>query len=125
VRGFLRTSNGTFITVTAPNGGSLASGHQSGRDDRGDLFFFPRLLWHGFLRAPGGAITTFDPPGSSQTTVSGINSAGTIIGNYFSLKTSQDSTASGATADGTITAFDSPGSLFTTPAAISLYQNCK
>jgi hypothetical protein len=35
---------------------------------------------HGFLRAPGGTVTTFDPPGYTSTDPTGINSAGTITG---------------------------------------------
>ena len=35
---------------------------------------------HGFLRAPDGTFTVFDPPGYTGTFPTGINSAGTIIG---------------------------------------------
>jgi len=35
---------------------------------------------HGFLRAPDGTFTIFDPPGYTGTGPTGINSAGTITG---------------------------------------------
>jgi predicted membrane protein len=38
--------------------------------------------WHGFVRAPGGAITSFDPPGSSETIATSINTEGVIAGSY-------------------------------------------
>jgi hypothetical protein len=42
-------------------------------------------VYHGFLRSPSGAITTFDAPGAGpgqSTFPSGINSALTIVGSY-------------------------------------------
>jgi hypothetical protein len=39
---------------------------------------------HGFLRAPNGKFTTFDPPGSQITTSpSAINPSGAITGSYY------------------------------------------
>ena len=72
---------------------------------------------HGFVRAPDGTITAFDPVGSNGTFGTGINKQGAIAGSY------QD--ASGAshgftrTANGTITAFDPPGSVRTIGNAIN------
>jgi hypothetical protein len=45
------------------------------------------LLYHGFVRDPAGAITTFDAPGSAATTTTGtvplsINAVGVIAGYY-------------------------------------------
>jgi hypothetical protein len=37
---------------------------------------------HGFLRAPDGTITVFDPPGSIRTSPFSINPAGAIAGFY-------------------------------------------
>jgi hypothetical protein len=40
-------------------------------------------VYHGFLRAPDGTITTFDPPGAVHGTFpAGINPAGAITGSY-------------------------------------------
>jgi hypothetical protein len=45
--------------------------------------YFANNQYHGFLRAPGGAFTTFDPPGSTNTTTpTAINPAGATTGNY-------------------------------------------
>jgi uncharacterized membrane protein len=37
---------------------------------------------HGFARAPGGKIETFDPNGSTGTFALGINAGGVIAGSY-------------------------------------------
>jgi hypothetical protein len=72
---------------------------------------------HGFLRRPGGTILSFDPAGSTGTTVTGINDAGEITG-YYTL-------ANGRTlgfvrrADGTITSFEAPGDMATFPSGIN------
>jgi hypothetical protein len=113
-------SHPTFITFDipvpdardiSPNGINPA-GMITGR------YFDANLVGHGFLRARDGTITTFDPPGSTGTTVGGdsepfagppINPAGVITGDYFD--------ASGVdhgflrARDGTITTFDAPGAV--------------
>lgn len=38
---------------------------------------------HGFVRAPDGSITTFDPAGSHGTYAEDINRKGAIAGDYF------------------------------------------
>jgi hypothetical protein len=35
---------------------------------------------HGFLRAPDGTITSFDPPGSTLTVATAINPSGVVTG---------------------------------------------
>jgi hypothetical protein len=72
-----------------------------------------KSVLHGFLRAPGGAITTFDAPGagtgSSQGTVGvGINPHGTISGCYIDA----NSVGHGfiRARGGTVTTFDVPNS---------------
>jgi hypothetical protein len=63
---------------------------------------------HGFVRHPGGKITTFDVPGSSGTRGDSINDVGAITGTY---------PASGRNLgyvrdpEGNITPFDTPGSI--------------
>ncbi len=71
-----------------------------------------------FLRAPNGAFTTFDYPGTNQGTIpSGITPAGTITGSYY---------ANGQyhgflrTRKGNFTTFDYPGTAGSTyPFAIN------
>ncbi len=49
-------------------------------------YFDANFLYHGFLRAPDGTITTFDPPGSNGLfthALGGINPGGAITGSYF------------------------------------------
>ena len=46
-------------------------------------YYDANFVDHGFLRAPDGTFTTFDPPGSGNgTNPSGINPAGAITGSY-------------------------------------------
>ena len=72
---------------------------------------------HGFLRAPDGTITTFDPPGSTSTFVGGggepfagppINPAG-VISRETTLTRAGWITAFLRAPDGTFTTFDAPG----------------
>ena len=65
---------------------------------------------HGFLRAPDGTFTTFDPPGSLSTAPVGINPAGAITGYYCDAVTCHGFLR---TPDGTLTPFDPPGSVLT------------
>lgn len=72
-------------------------------------------LAHGFVRDVSGAITIFDPPGSSSTAVFGINKKGVVTGDYF--KAGQV-LGFARTAKGTITSFDAGGTV-TIPVAIN------
>src|SRR5438874_3521166 len=72
------------------------------------FYFDASNLRHGFLRAPDGAITTFDAPGADQGTRSlSINPAGAVAGFYRDASF----VAHGylRTLDGTFTTFDAPG----------------
>ena len=69
-------------------------------------------VYHGFLRAPDGTITTFDVPGAGTgpfqgTLPLGINQAGTIEGDY--IDSSDVNHGFVRASDGTITTFDVPG----------------
>jgi hypothetical protein len=92
--GFLRTSNGNFVTFAAPNSGSIFSaiynsGPPPGINPSGTIagtytVSVPSYREHGFLRAKNGAFTTIDAPGSTSTEVLAINPAGTIVGDFDS-----------------------------------------
>jgi predicted membrane protein len=120
VHGFLRGPDGTITTFDAPGAGT--------GNDRGTWVFAVDNLnpagaisgtslddndvWHGFLRAPDGTITTFDVPGAGTeayqgTLDAGINQRGTIAGEMVDA----NNVAHGfvRTSDGTITTFDVPG----------------
>jgi uncharacterized membrane protein len=72
---------------------------------------------HGFVRTPGGTVTTFDPPDSRGTTTSAINAEGAIAG-YFS---GPDLGQHGFVRypNGLITTFDPPGSMATYAKSIN------
>jgi len=104
--GFLRSTDGTFTTIDVPNatGGTApvcinASGTIGGYygDAQGE---------HGFVRTSDGTITAFDPSGSVEIFVTGINSDGTIVGSF--TENASNATWHGflRTSDGTITTFD-------------------
>ena len=115
-KGFLRTPNGTFTTFSPPTGSSIfpaiynPGGPPPGINPAGEIagsyvVSNPSFTEHGFLRAPNGTFTTFDPPGSIFTEITAINSAGVIIGDY-------NNGAAGHAflriPDGTVTTFDQP-----------------
>jgi hypothetical protein len=43
-------------------------------------WYFDATRSHGFLRAPDGTITSFDPPGSTGTVATAINPSGVVTG---------------------------------------------
>ena len=65
----------------------------------------------------GGRFVTFDPPGSTSTTPSGITPEGTITGSYADASGVQHGFL--RTPTGRFTTFDPPGSTSTTPTSIS------
>ena len=65
----------------------------------------------------GGQFVTFDPPGSTSTTPSGITPDGTITGSYADASGVQHGFL--RTPTGRFTTFDPPGSTSTTPTSIS------
>ncbi len=94
--GFLRAPNGTITTFDAPGAGT-GSGQgtftatEEGLSPAGAIagnYIDASGTSHSYVRAPDGAIATFDAPGagtgSGQGTFSGgINPAGTIPGIYL------------------------------------------
>ena len=113
----------TFITFDAPDGGDLIP---SGINPVGAITgTYRREVYHAFLRAPDGTVTTIDPPGSTGAYVGffegpggqPINPAGAITGTYFD--------ASGVghgflrSAKGIVASFDPPGSTYTVPQSIN------
>jgi hypothetical protein len=79
-------------------------------------------VYHGFLRAPGGTVTTFEAPGANTTLygtmAQSINDAGLVTGAYY------DANGVGhgflRTAEGVFTSFDAPGAVNgTTPLYIN------
>jgi hypothetical protein len=89
---YVRDANGTFTTISFPNllggnawainlWGTVVGNFLNLTDDQSVL-----LHYHGFVRARNGAITLFDPPGSTMTeipTAAAINDAGAITGDYW------------------------------------------
>jgi hypothetical protein len=88
--GFLRARDGTITTFEAPDalpGGCCTAGTvPQSINPAGAIagFYYDASgEQHGFVRAPDGAITTFDVPGSTGTGFPiSINPAGEIAGNY-------------------------------------------
>jgi hypothetical protein len=65
-------------------------------------------VYHGYLRAPGGAITTFDVPHSYGTEANGINPSGVIVGQYLDSRGVNHGFL--RSPQGRFTTFDAPGS---------------
>src|SRR5215469_3500046 len=117
--GFLRTSDGTITTFDASAGSpeTNVTGINSAGTIVGNFFFLPDLSLHGFLPAPNGPFTVFDPPGSGLTIPTAIDPAGAIVGYFFTTNVSVHGFLRAP--NGTFTVFDPPGSALTRPTAIN------
>jgi len=125
---FLRTSDGTITPFdppgatcsptqpfcTFPNSGGIAP---DGTIVGIDITTLDFSVAHGFLRAPNGTFTLFDPPGSLFTLPLAINPAGVVTGNSF--RSTGGSHGFLRAPNGTFTTFDPLGSTFTQPDAIN------
>jgi hypothetical protein len=116
--GYVRAADGTFTQIDAPDAGTgpfpqgtfPSEFTPAGINPAGAITGFyvdASSVQHGFVRAPGGQISEFDPAGSIFTNPNGIDALGEITGFYF------DSNFVGhgflRALDGTITSFDAPG----------------
>jgi hypothetical protein len=116
--GYVRAANGTFTQIDAPDAGTgpfpqgtfPSEFTPMGINLLGGITGFyvdANSVQHGFVRAPGGRITEFDPTGSVFTNPNAIDDVGEITGFYVD--------ASGVghgflrTLGGTITTLDAPG----------------
>ena len=109
--GYVRSSKGDFTTFDAPGAGTGAgqgtraysinpAGTIAGyAQDASDVV-------HGFLRAPDGTITGFDPTGALFTFPLAINPAGAITGQYCDGTNCRGFLRA---TDGTMTTFDVSG----------------
>jgi hypothetical protein len=64
---------------------------------------------HGFLRDKNGGLTTFDPPGSTQTLPTSVTPSGEIVGAYCDQAGCARQHGFVRARDGTFTTFDAPG----------------
>src|SRR6266576_2855019 len=116
--GYVRAASGTFTQIDAPDAGAgpfpqgtfPSNITPMGINPAGAIIGFyvdASSVQHGFVRAPNGIITEFDPTGSVFTDPNAINAVGAITGFYF------DANFVGhgflRATDGTITSFDAPG----------------
>ena len=96
IHGFVRTPSGAITTFDAPGAGTgpfqgTATTSVDGMNPAGATvgqYLDASNVFHGFVRAPNGTITTFDAPGAGTgafqgTGVNGINPAGTMLGPYI------------------------------------------
>ena len=116
--GYVRSANGTFTQIDAPDAGTgpfpqgtfPSNITPMGINPAGVITGFyvdANSVQHGFVRAPTGVITEFDPTGSIFTDPNAIDQTGAIAGFYF------DANFVGhgflRTPSGIITSFDAPG----------------
>ena len=120
---YLRAANGSFTVFDAPGAGTgpfpQGTFSYGGINPAGAIAGYytdDSNVSHGFLRAPGGAFTTFDVPGAGTGDGQGtfapvfgfnINPQGTITGNY--IDASNVSHGFVRAPNGTLTTFDAPG----------------
>src|SRR5215472_3063929 len=116
--GYVRAADGSFTQIDAPDAGTGPFPQGTfpseitpmGINPAGAITGFyvdASSVQHGFVRAPNGIITEFDPTGSIFTNPNAIDELGAITGFYF------DANFVGhgflCATDGTITSFDAPG----------------
>jgi uncharacterized membrane protein len=123
---FLRTSDGTITPFDPPGikcdpldqaecsdafgitpDGTIVGGYAAGP------------LLHGYLRAPNGTFTVFDPPGSQSTNPAAINPAGAVTGYFFNAGATGVAHGFLRAPNGTFTTFDPRGATVTIPTAIN------
>jgi hypothetical protein len=123
---FLRTPNGNITPFDPPGATCSAStevfvcSQPLGITPEGMVVGFytdASFVSHGFLRAPDGAFTVFDPPGSISTFTAAVNPDGAVTGEFFVNPFLQHGFL--RTRNGTFTVFDPPGSRSTFTAAIN------
>jgi hypothetical protein len=116
--GYVRAANGTFTQIDAPDAGTgpfpqgtfPSEFTPMGINPAGAIIGFyvdASSVRHGFVRAPGGIITEFDPAGSIFTNPNAIDETGAITGFYFDANSVGHAFL--RTPDGTIASFDAPG----------------
>jgi hypothetical protein len=92
--GYVRSADGTFTQIDAPDAGTGPAPQGTfpsefspmGINPAGAITGFyvdASSVQHGFVRASGGKITEFDPPGSIFTNPNAIDAPGDITGFYF------------------------------------------
>ena len=99
-QGWMRRIDGSFAVFQAPNAGSgggpygtyPAGINASGNIVGWDISLSPYYVYHGFTRAPGGAIITFEAPGAGTGIQQGaraasVNDLGQIAGSYLDSDT--------------------------------------
>lgn len=117
--GFVRYSNGNFVTFDSPGAGTTAnqgtlpidinlSGGVAG------VFLDGNYFEHGFVRLPNGKITSFEAPDASPASFGTqvceetcLNNQGAITGEYYDANNASHGFV--RQADGKITEFDAPG----------------
>jgi len=116
--GYVRAANGTFTQIDAPDAGTgpfpqgtfPSNITPMGINPAGAITGFyvdASAVQHGFVRAPNGVITEFDPAGSIFTDPNAIDPTGAITGFYFDANFVGHGFLRAPA--GTITSFDAPG----------------
>jgi hypothetical protein len=91
LRGFVRNGRGNYEGFDAARGAPDRLTTPFDINDRGQVAGVYAVgsaaapesaVFHGFVRSPGGAVTTVDVPGASITSLSGINNRGAVVGAY-------------------------------------------
>jgi hypothetical protein len=108
----------TYVQISV-DGGTFPSSVNEKGEIAGDYLDFARGF-HGFVRDPGGKITTFDAPGSfGSTRAFRINAAGAITGTFTDTTPVVRTRAYVRDPEGNFTTFDPPRGISTVPQSIN------
>ena len=119
---FVRTNNGSIVEFNVLDSWTSVGGINEVGDIAGFYFDGNTGLYHGFVRASNGKMTTFEAPSAGKGYLQGtvaldINTAGSVTGYYVDSKNIIHGFVRAS--NGVITDFDVPGTILTSPYAIN------
>ena len=108
----------TYVTFDVPGGEDTSPTAINSVGTIAGLYFDANFVAaHSFVRAPGGALTPFDPPGATGGSIAiAIDAQGTITGQYCDATTCHGYLRYPG---GNFVTFDPPGAQYTYPIAIN------
>lgn len=97
----------TFTTFIVNGASETFPAALDATNDIAGTWYDSGFVTHGFIRTGDGTITSFDPTGSTATSVHGMNDNQVVVGSF---KDSNGTHGFIRAADGAITVYDAPGS---------------
>jgi len=123
--GFVRSAGGVITKFQVPKPSSTVTvvvtqpSAVNGSGDIAGTFVDSTNAYHVFVRGVRGGIVTYDVPGSTNITVTGINNRGEIVGHYYDGTNSHGFLITRSSGGTSVKTFDYPGATGTAPSAVN------